>query len=77
MRVGRQIAAEQPVDPGAAELARRQADAVHDDQIRLDARAGAHPSAATAPGAPRHQARRRFDFQWRLHAAPIMPQSPP
>jgi hypothetical protein len=33
MPVRRQVAGEQLVDPGAAEIIRRQADAVHDDQL--------------------------------------------
>ncbi len=37
MDVGRQHVGEQLVDPGSAELAGRQADAVHDDEIGLDA----------------------------------------
>ena len=37
MRIGRQRIGEQPVDPRTAELSRRQADAVHDDEIGLDA----------------------------------------
>ena len=38
MDVARQLVAEEPVDPAVAELAGRQADAVHDDQAELGAR---------------------------------------
>ncbi len=37
-RMRRQLAAEQPVDPGTAELSGGQADAVHDDQLENGAR---------------------------------------
>jgi len=38
VHIERQRIREQPLYPRAAEFSRRQADAVHDDQIRLDAR---------------------------------------
>jgi hypothetical protein len=38
VHIERQRIREQPFYPGAAEFSRRQADAVHDNQIRLDAR---------------------------------------
>jgi hypothetical protein len=37
MRIRRQSIGEQAVYPGAAKFAGRQADAVHDDEFRLDA----------------------------------------
>ena len=48
---------EQGVDPGPAELARRQRDAVHDDQVGHDSRPAVRRSSARAPGAPRARGR--------------------
>ena len=49
----RQRVGEQPVDPRAAELAGRQADAVHDDQLRRRCRPAGRRSWARPPGARR------------------------
>jgi hypothetical protein len=67
VHMGRQRIREQPFDPGSAEFPRRQADAVHDDQLRLHAgRTRIEVWRGDLPGALHQPA-----FEVNLHAVSI------
>jgi len=72
VHLGRQRIHEQPVDPGSAKFPRRQADAVHDDQLRFHAgRTRIEVWRRDLSGASHHPA-----FEVDLHAASICDNCP-
>ena len=71
VHVGRQRIGEQPFDPGAAEFSRRQTDAVHDDQIRLDARRTRIEVWRSDLSGASHQPAFEIDPQFRILGSPM------
>ena len=73
VHIERQRIHEQPFYPRAAELSRRQADAVHDDQIRLDTRRPRVEIRRSDLPSAAHQS--AFDIDLQALSFPIRPWS--